>query len=56
MEAIIVALIEYVGVPLVMKLIAARTPRAEAVATLEAQYDALKLAADAAATAIIEAP
>lgn len=44
------------GAPLLLKLIAARTPRDVAVATLEAEYDALKLAADAAATAIIEAP
>lgn len=56
MEAIILALIEYVGAPLVLKLIAARTARDVAVAELEAAYDAQKLAADLAAKAIIEAP
>jgi hypothetical protein len=53
-EAIIIALIEYVGLPLVLKIIAARTPKEAAMAELEAAYAAEKIAADAAARAIIE--
>jgi hypothetical protein len=54
LEAIIIALIEYVGLPLVLKIIAARTPKEAAMAELEAAYAAEKIAADAAARAIIE--
>ena len=56
MEAIIIALIEYVGVPLIMKLIASKTPKDVAEAELQAAYKATRLLADEAAEAIIDAP
>jgi hypothetical protein len=54
LEAIIIALIEYVGAPLVLRLIAAKTPEDVATAELKAAYAVQRLAADAAAKAIIE--
>lgn len=56
LEAVIIALIEYVGAPLVLRLIAAKTSEESAVAELRAAYAAQRLIADAAAKAIIEAP
>ena len=56
MEELIIALIRFVGLPLLMRVVARETPQKVAEAEMQAAYTAEKLAADAAAKAIIEAP
>lgn len=56
LERILVALVEEVGIPFVMRVIAARTPRDVASAALDAEYDAIRTATDAEARRVLGGP
>ena len=55
-EAIVGVLVEQVGVPLLLRLVAAKAPAEQRAALLQAELDAIRAAADAEAKAVLGAP
>jgi hypothetical protein len=55
-EAIVGVLVEQVGVPLLLRLVAARAPAEQRAALMQAELDAIRAAADAEARVVLGAP